>query len=154
MGKKLSEINKAYIAGLLDGDGSIMACIERHEEKKYKFRIRVYIKISQKGKKVLLWINDKIKFGHVIKNRTTYDWIIKDQQQILKFVELIYPLLIVKKKQAILAKKILEKKVKSFSDLKNVAKLADKLASLNVRSKNRRKNFSSIVVKKVISPND
>ena len=92
--------------------------------------------------------------GYIRQNKTTYDWIIKDQQQILKFVELIYPLLIVKKKQAILAKKILEKKVKSFSDLKNVAKLADKLASLNVRSKNRRKNFSSIVVKKVISPND
>ena len=154
MGKILSEINKAYIAGLLDGDGSIMACIERHKEKKYKFRIRVYIKISQKGKKVLLWIKDKIQFGYIIKNRTTYDWIMKDQQQILKFVELICPLLIVKKKQAILAKRILEKKIESFSDLKNAAKLADKLASLNIRSKNRRKNFNSIVVKKVISPND
>ena len=33
MRKIVSEVNKAYISGLIDGDGAIMACIEKHTEK-------------------------------------------------------------------------------------------------------------------------
>ena len=34
VGKRLSEVERAYIAGFLDADGAIMASIERHPEKK------------------------------------------------------------------------------------------------------------------------
>ena len=40
VGKIPSEIDFAYIAGFIDGDGAIVAWIERHREKKYGFRIR------------------------------------------------------------------------------------------------------------------
>ena len=53
VGKTLSEVNRAYLAGFLDGDGAIMACIERHPEKRFRFRVRINIKISQKGDKIL-----------------------------------------------------------------------------------------------------
>jgi len=32
VGKPVSEVDRAYLAGLLDGDGAIMAVIERHSQ--------------------------------------------------------------------------------------------------------------------------
>jgi len=41
VGKKCSEVEKAYIAGFLDADGAIMAFIEPHREKRFGFCVRV-----------------------------------------------------------------------------------------------------------------
>ena len=48
MGRILSEADRAYLAGLIDADGAIMASIEKHREKKFGFRVRVTLKITQK----------------------------------------------------------------------------------------------------------
>lgn len=48
VGKGCSEVDRAYIAGLFDCDGAIMASIESHKEKKYGFRVRVILKLTQK----------------------------------------------------------------------------------------------------------
>ena len=58
-----------------------------------------------------------------------------------------------KKKQLKIALKILEAKVKKPEDILKLAYLADSLSKHNVRSKNRRKNFASIV-QKTFSRND
>ena len=41
VGKGCSEVDRAYLAGFLDADGAIMAIIEKHQEKKFDFRIRI-----------------------------------------------------------------------------------------------------------------
>ena len=41
VGKTIPEVNKAYLAGFLDGDGAIMALLERHPAKRFGFRVRV-----------------------------------------------------------------------------------------------------------------
>ena len=78
--KIFSEVNKAYISGLLDGDGAIMACIEKHAEKKFGFRIRIYIKISQNNEKILNWCKFVTGMGNVrnVKGKE-YEWRIRDQ---------------------------------------------------------------------------
>lgn len=50
MGKKCSEVERAYLAGFLGADGVIMALIEKHSEKHFKFRVRVrvVVKITQR----------------------------------------------------------------------------------------------------------
>ena len=75
VGKMEAEVGRAYLAGLIDGDGAVSATIERHPEKKFGFRVRVVTK------------NDLIK----------------------------------------------------------QARLADTLSRFNVRSKNRRKNFATMI---------
>jgi hypothetical protein len=145
VGKKYSVVERAYLAGLLDGDGAIMACIEKHSEKKFNFRIRIVVKITQSKKINLEWLKNNFKVGLIKQNRSAVDWIIRDQQAVDSLLKLIIPYLRVKKKQAEIALKILKIKIKSRKTLIKVARLADSLSRFNVRSQNRRKNFASMI---------
>jgi len=151
VGKTLSEVNRAYLAGFLDGDGAIMACIERHPEKRFRFRVRINIKISQKGDKILKWCKRITGFGNIRHNRTQYEWVSLDQKEIRKFLIFLLPYLRVKKSQAKIAIEILDKEIQTLSDLIKVARLADALAKLNVRSMGRRKNFTKMIQESVSS---
>lgn len=141
VGRMISVANLAYIAGLFDGDGAIMALIEKHSEKKFGFRVRVILKVTQKNPEVLYWIQKTTKLGNVVSNRTTNEWILRNQMEILEFLKQMTRFVRIKKKQIKIAIEILQKTVKNQKDLINIAILADSLASFNVRSKSRRKNF-------------
>ena len=154
MRKIFFEVNKAYISGLLDGDGAIMACNDKHAEKKFGFRVRIYIKISQNNYKILNWCKLTTRMGNVrnVKN-DEYEWRIRNQEDAKFLLELLLPYLKIKKRQGYLAKKILNTKIKTIKGLLKIAELADALSKLNVRSQGRRKNFMAMI-QKSISPND
>ena len=153
MRKIFSEVNRAYLAGLIDGDGAIMACIERHCEKKFNFRVRIQLKISQKEDSVLRWCKKASGFGFIRCNRSQYEWCSFNQEEIKNFLLAILPFLRVKKKQAKYALKIIQITVKTKSHLIKQAHLADTLSKLNIRSRGRRKNFATMIQEN-ISPND
>ena len=153
VGKILSNTDRAYIAGFIDGDGAIMAWIERHKEKRFGFRVRVVVKITQAHKKDVLWPFKITGIGRIQKNRDTFEWIVKNQRDIKWILEMISPYLYGKKQQAKIATKIIDSEAITKKQFYRIACLADKLSLLNVRSKNRRKNFASIV-KESISRND
>ena len=141
VGKKCTEVTAAYLAGLIDGDGSIMATIERHPEKKFGFRVRIALKVTQKNEQDVSFLPNLIGYGAVRKNGTTYDWITRDQKEIAVILKMIYPHLRIKLQQNILAQKIINTPVGSKEDLLLVATMADTLSRFNVRSNNRRKNY-------------
>ena len=150
VGKISIEAKRAYLAGLIDGDGCIMATIERHPEKKFGFRVRVEIKITQKEDELLNSLASELKVGRVSSNRrnslyTTHDWVIRDKKHIIQILGFIEPYTRLKKKQVAIALKILQKEVLTKQDLIENAQLADALSGFNVRSKNRRKNFSTMI---------
>ncbi|OGF82624.1 hypothetical protein A2924_01125 [Candidatus Giovannonibacteria bacterium RIFCSPLOWO2_01_FULL_44_16] len=145
VGKISNEADRAYLAGLIDGDGAIMATIEKHSEKKFGFRVRVEIKITQKEAKVLLILRNKFGIGRVAANRTTYDWIIRDQSNARAALGFISPYSLAKQKQIKLAIQILNRNIQTKADLIRMARLADTLSRFNVRSKNRRKNYASMI---------
>lgn len=155
VGKGCSEVDLAYLAGFLDADGAIMAVIERHQGKKFGFRIRIIVKITQKDSNILNELCEKYEIGQVRKNRTTYDWIIRDQISNKLILESVLPYLRSKSKQAEIALQILENngKISGKEDVLQIAKLADSLAKLNVRSQNRRLNHAE-VVQEYFSRND
>ena len=153
MGKMLSEVEWSYIAGLIDADGAIMALIERHKEKRFGFRVRIEIKLTQKQPEILNWFKEKLQTGSVRKNRTTFDWLTRDQKEISRLLTLLYPFLRIKKEQAKLALEIINTPVKTKKDLLEKTHLADSLSLVNPRSRNRRKNFA-VMVEDCISPND
>jgi hypothetical protein len=130
-----------------------MATIERHKEKRYGFRVRIIVKITQKDKKILDWFQSQYSVGTVVLNRTTYDWKIRDQSDVYYFIKQLEPYIILKKKQASIALDILNSKISSREDLISIASLADSLSSYNVRSKSRRRNYS-LMVQEVFSRND
>ncbi len=143
--KEVCEADRAYTAGFLDADGAIMALIEKHNEKKFGFRVRVVVKISQKERDILDWLEKTYCIGHVYKNRTTFDWTIKNQKDVMTFLTDVSPYIKLKKKQAAKALHILKVDITTFDDLCNVARIADALSRLNVRSKNRRRNYAAMI---------
>ena len=145
VGKISNEADRAYLAGLIDGDGAIMATIEKHSEKKFGFRVRVEIKVTQKEANILLVLRKKFRIGRVAANRATYDWIIRDQADVLVILKFISPHSLAKQKQIKLAMQILNIDIQTKADLIRMARLADTLSRFNVRSKNRRKNFVSMI---------
>ncbi len=150
VGKKLTEVERAYCAGFVDADGAIMACIEKHGAKKFGYRVRVSVKITQKDPAVAEWFLSKFSVGRIKKNRFTtnkesFEWEVKDQKHATDVIAILTPFLRVKKKQALLASRILKACVHSRASLIRIARLADTLSGFNVRSKLRRKNFASTI---------
>ena len=154
VGKKYSVATRAYCAGLIDGDGAIMAIIEPHHEKRFRFRVRIELKVTQKDKKSIAFLPRLLGCGAIRSNRqTTHDWITRDQQEILRILSYIRPYSRIKQRQIILASKIIRTPIKKRTDVMRVARLADTLSKFNVRSKKRRKNYATMV-QKYFSPND
>src|SRR3989344_3526388 len=97
VGKVGVEVKRAYLAGLIDGDGCIMATIERHHEKKFGFRVRVEVKITQKESELLKSLAQEFKIGRVSRNNkpsvdyATHDWIIRDKKHVIQILEYIEP---------------------------------------------------------------
>jgi intein/homing endonuclease len=86
VGKVNVEAKRAYLAGLIDGDGCIMATIERHREKKFGFRVRVEFKLTQKEDQLVNSLAREYKIGRVSANKSggiyvTHDWIIRDKER-------------------------------------------------------------------------
>ena len=158
VGKIDVEVKRAYLAGLIDGDGCIMATIERHSEKKFGFRVRVEVKLTLKEKGLLEEFAREFKMGHVRCNRrdtvlATHDWVIRDKKDVALLLAFIKPYSRLKGRQIMIATQILKSNIRIPEDLLKNAQLADALSSLNVRSKNRRKNFATMI-KIPISSND
>jgi hypothetical protein len=153
VGKNVSEVTKSYTAGFLDADGAIMATIERHKEKRFGFRVRVIVKITQKSKEHLEWFERQFGFGRIVPNRTTYDWIVKDQSHVLYLLQILEPYVLVKKEQTRIAQQILGHSILTQEDVLFLARLADSLSVFNVRSKSRRRNHS-LMVQDAFSRND
>ena len=49
--KKQEKVDYSYLAGLIDGDGCILAQIVKREDYKYKYEIRVSVTLYQKTKR-------------------------------------------------------------------------------------------------------
>lgn len=149
VGKNLGDkLTLAYIAGFLDGDGAICANIEKHPLKKYKFRVRVSMDFYQHKDNLdlLKFIQKFFGEGYLGKSiRDTHKLSIRNQSSLKVFLPLIYEFSRIKKKQIKIALKILGMNVEKRKDLIKMAKMADELSNLNIRSKNRRKNFSNII---------
>lgn len=150
VGKVYAEVDRAYLAGLIDGDGCIMATIERHGEKKFGFRVRVSIKITQKDQRLLVSLCRKYGIGNIKTNRQrteklTFDWIILDRNDVRLILDLIEPYTKAKGQQVALARQILGLSDATQQGLLKMARLADTLSKFNVRSKGRRKNFLAMI---------
>lgn len=63
----MSDEEAAYIAGFLDGDGSIIAQLVRRKDYKLGFQIRVSIVFYQKHshQEILFWLKEQLKHGYI-----------------------------------------------------------------------------------------
>jgi hypothetical protein len=144
----------AYIAGFLDGDGSIFSQIVPRKDYKQKFQIRSSIAFYQKSNnlEILNWLKEKFGVGYIRHRKTGIsDYTIVEQQKVEEILLLLNPYVILKKKQVELGLTILHKlkNKKSKEDFLEICKLVDKFKDLNY-SKKRKITYET--VSKSLSP--
>lgn len=98
---RLTEAERAYLAGLFDGEGTIgyYDFRQRHEST---------VMITSADPRIMSWIIEKIGYGNVHTVKKAYDrrkhivhhWRICGRPRVLDFLEAITPYLIIKRDQA------------------------------------------------------
>ncbi|MBE6059348.1 MAG: hypothetical protein E7215_04130 [Clostridium sulfidigenes] len=97
----MTEIEKAYVAGIIDGEGSIM--LQRFHTNQYPAPC---VSIASTTIELLTWLKDTIGYGVIIKKKNynpekhklSYSFVIK-QNNAIKLLEDIYPYLIIESKR-------------------------------------------------------
>ena len=99
-------IHDAYIAGFLDGDGSIVCSIEkRPERRRFPFRVRLKINFTQhiRHKNMLATIQNALgNIGHIrnVSQHNLAELVIQDRSDVKNTLKNLLPHLILKKRQA------------------------------------------------------
>ena len=137
---KLTQTQLAYLAGFIDGDGSIYVRLKPNETYRYGFQVAPYIILFQSAKDEtnFLKICNLLNFGYLRRRKDgVLEYTIGKQEDILTLVKLTKPFLILKKKQAILIEKILKLKrqVKNPKDFSKLMNLVNQFGDLNYSNK-------------------
>ena len=139
----------AYLAGFLDGDGSIHIQLIRQSEYRYGFYLRVSVSFHQHrtGRNGLEWIKSQLKAGY-LRDRAgdMSDYVITSRPVIRELLKAIAPYVVFKKRQVERALEILDaiEQIDSKESFLVAARKADSFSALN-RSK-KRINTSSTVL--------
>ena len=149
---ELKKEQKAYIAGFLDGDGSIHVRLKPNSTYRFNFQISpsVIFYQSRKEKEFLNWLKKIINRGYIRERKDgMVEYVLGDVKSIEDLLKKILPYLKLKEKQAKLMLKVLllKKNIKEAKDFLKLAEEVDKFQKLNY-SKKRIQN--SLEVKKVL----
>ena len=147
----MSNEEKAYIAGFLDGDGSIMAQLVKRKGYKLGYQIRTSIVFYQKTthQEILIWLKKQLGYGYVrLRNDGMSEYTIVGLREVHYVLSLLYPFLRLKKTLAYRVLALIklhpsQRKV-TVKQLVKLSKLVDETAAFNYTKK--RKNTSADVI--------
>ncbi len=130
-----------YLAGFLDGDGSIYVRAKPNSSYKYGYQVAPTVAFFQSKKNNMFpKLCKRIGFGTMrIRKDNIFEYTISKQEEIKTFLKQVVPHLVLKQEQARLMLKILEVKenVQSKDDFNDLLALIDSFRGLNY-SKNRK----------------
>ena len=106
-------LSDAYLAGFLDGDGSVVATLERYYSKRFPYRIRIKVNFTQHARHEdkLRMMQEALGELGVIrtnKRKSLAELVIQERSQVKTVLVRLVPFLLIKKDQANLALKVLE----------------------------------------------
>jgi len=144
----------SYIAGFLDGDGSIFFQIVSRPDYKQKFQIRTSIGFYQdtKNVQILKWLKEQFESGYIRHRKTGMsDYTIVEFKKVKEILTLLQPYARLKKKHIELGLKIMNKLENKKSNLNfiEICKLVDKFKDINYSKK---RTMTCKVVSKSLSP--
>ena len=145
---KLSVAQRAYIAGFLDGDGSIYVQLKKNKTYRYRYQVAPYIVFFQ-AKKERLGLENLQRLTGVgylrDRNDGIVEYIIGDVTSLLALLTEVTPYLYLKKRQAVLMLEIIKfkKGARSGADFLKLCLLIDQFQQLNYSK--RRINITSAV---------
>lgn len=141
----MQETIKSYIAGFLDGDGSIYVRVKKNNTHKYGFQILPAIVFFQKDTnvKVLHYLHDNLSFGYIrTRNDKMCEYVIGNINEIQKVINLIQDYVVLKKPQLLLLQELINKKsiMKYPKDFLELVKIADEISKKNYSSVKKAKS--------------
>lgn len=147
--KDISEEEKSYIAGFLDGDGCVNAQIVRREDYRLRFQIRVSITFFQKTNRhwFLIWLKKKLVYGAIRKRPDGIsEYAIVGNQIVRNILENLQDYLRLKKEQARLVLDIINhlSKLQNPQTFIKLCELVDKFVFLN---DSKKRLITSLVVR-------
>ncbi len=138
---KLTSNQKAYLAGFLDADGSIYVQAKKNSTYKFGYQIAPYIVFYQSSKSNLFAkVHSLILGGHIRERKDgVTEYILSKKDEIIHFVNLVYPFLLLKQKQALLLLQILKQKesVENEKDFEVILQLCNEFRNLNYSKKRK-----------------
>ena len=145
--KLLSPIKKAYIAGFLDGDGSIYARAKPNPAYRYGFQIALYVVLFQsaKDKKQFEELCSMIGYGNMRERKDgIMEYTINRIDDVKLFLECVKPYVMLKHRQLELMLEIINQKskVKDSSDFEALLKLINSYKELNYSKKRKERTLT------------
>ncbi len=139
---KWSRTLSAYVAGFLDGDGSIYVQLKPNRTYRYRFQVAPYIVFyqSEKGKNAIRALKRELQCGYIRERRDgIIEYIIGDITSLRNVLVNILPFLRLKERQAKLLLSVLNKKqrVKSATDFLELCRRIDAFQQLNYSKKRK-----------------
>jgi len=142
----MTDQEKAYIAGFLDGDGSIMLQLKPRKLVSYGFRVKTTLCFYQdtRHKRGLSWIRDRLGIGYLSQRKDGITELrIEGHKTVKSVLNELSPFIIFKKKQVEIILKaisIMEKNPNPKEFLK-VCKLSDNISTINYATVRKKYNY-------------
>jgi len=130
----------AYIAGFLDGDGSIFFQLIRKKDYCLGFQVRTSIAFYQKSEneQILIWLKQQFSAGYIRRRKTGIsDYTIVESKEVRRILELLQPYVRLKKEHVRLGLEILSKLPLSgdATRLVSLCQLVDRFRVINYSKK-------------------
>ena len=137
---KLTQQQLAYLAGFIDGDGSIYVRLKPNDTYRYGFQIAPYIILFQSAKDEVNFqkICEMLDCGYLRRRKDgILEYTIGRKEEILSLIQKIKPYLILKHRQADLLEKIFKYKslVKNAHDFSKLMDLINQFGEINYSKK-------------------
>lgn len=151
----MSDEVAAYIAGFLDGDGSIMAQLVRRKDYKLGYQIRVSVVFYQKRshEEILFWLKEQLHYGYIRhRNDGMTEYTIVGLTEVEQVLKLLQDKLRLKKVLAREVLKLIKQHPKKMTAHKLIAlaSLVDKTAEFNYSKK---RTITALVVQTYLNNN-
>jgi hypothetical protein len=143
----------SYIAGFLDGDGSIYAQIVKRSDYQLRFQLRVSVSFFQKTTRhwFLIQLKNQLRYGSLRKNPSSgmSDYTIVGNEAVKHCLEGLLPYLKMKKRQATLLLQIIEQSQKKQEPeaFLTLCQLADQVSRLNDSKVTKTRKITSDTVR-------
>jgi intein-encoded DNA endonuclease-like protein len=142
MYNKLSATQKAYLAGFLDGDGSVYVRLKPNKDYRFGFQVAPYIIFfqSKQDEKKFMKICDLLDCGYVRERKDgILEYTINRKEEIKELVKKLLPYSLLKRDQLLLIREILIKKetIKCQKDFSEMMEMIDRFRGLNYSKKRK-----------------
>jgi hypothetical protein len=130
----------AYIAGFLDGDGSIFFQLVRRKDYCFGYQVRTSIAFYQKteNERILLWLKERFLAGYLRRRKTGIsDYTIVEPKEVRRVLELLQPYVRLKQEHVRLGLQILDELPRAVDAVKllSLCQLVDRFRNINYSKK-------------------